>query len=151
MIPSLLEARRINEFRSNPAIELFETSKVYLTNSKSGLPDQPTLCGINTGGSFFELKGVIETLVDAIAAGTKVDIHGYDHPLLDPNESGEMKIGSKTFGYIGSVSKSGLDEFRLRNPNCVAEFDLAVLDEIAILIPRHQNQSLFPAVPAIST
>ena len=146
LVPSLLEARRINEYRSNPTIELFETAKVYLTDAKSGLPVQPTLAGVNTGGSFFELKGIVETLVDSIAAGTTVELAAYDHELLDPNESGELKIAGKTFGYIGSVSKAGLKQFGLRKPTCVAEFDLAVLEEIAILIPRHTNQSLFPAV-----
>ena len=118
LIPSLLEARRINEYRSNPTIELFETAKVYLTDAKSGLPYQPTLAGLNTGGSFFELKGVIETLVDSIAANTVVDLQPYDHELLDPNESGELKINGKTFGFIGAVSRSGFEAIR------IAEFDL---------------------------
>ena len=146
LIPSLLEARRINEYRSNPTIELFETAKVYLTDADSGLPTQPTLAGINTGGSFFELKGIIETLIDSIATGTAIELMPYDHELLDPNEAGEMKINGKPLGFIGSVAAAGLQQFGLRNPTCVAEIDLSILEEIAVLIPRHQNQSLFPAV-----
>ena len=146
LVPSLLEARRINEYRSNPTIELFETAKVYLTDTQSGLPIQPTLAGVNTGASFFELKGIIESLVDSIAAGTMIELNPFDHELLDPNESGTLQINGKTFGFIGSVSSAGLKQFGLRNATCIAEFDLSVLEEIAVLVPHHKNQSLFPAV-----
>ncbi len=146
LIPSLLEARRINEYRSNPRIELFETAKVYLTADNGGLPYQPVLAALCSGRGFFELKGVIETLLETIAAGTRLTVERFDHPLLEVNESGVMKIDQTKLGFIGSISAAGRNQFGLRNPATVAEVDLAVLEKMAVLIPRHQNQSLFPAV-----
>ncbi len=146
LIPSLLEARRINEYRSNPQIELFEGAKVYWPADENELPRQPTLIALTSGRSFFELKGIVHSLVEAIAAGTKLRLVDFDHPLLDINESGEWKIGDQTFGFLGSVSSAGLSQFGFRHPTTVAEFDLGVLENIAVLIPRHHNQSLFPAI-----
>ena len=49
-------------------------------------------------------------------------------------------------GWIGEVSKSAAKQFGLRSAATVAELDLGVLEQLAIMIPRHVNQSSFPPV-----
>ena len=146
LVPSLLEARRINEYRSNSDIELFETSKVYLSNGDDAIPDQPLLVSFVSGRDYFFVKGVVESLVATLDHSIRTTIKPFDHPLLDVNQSGEILIGDKRLGFIGTVSDAGMKQFGLKTPACVAELDCSVLEELAVLVPQHANQSLFPAI-----
>ncbi len=146
LVPSLLEARRINEYRANTDIELFETAKVYLPDGENELPHQPIMVSLVSGRDFFAVKGVVQSVVTAINHSVRLDIVPLDHPLLDISQSGEFRIGDQRLGFIGVVSNEGLQQFGLRSRACIAELDFGVLDRLAILIPQHQNQSLFPAI-----
>ena len=146
LIPSLLEARRINEFRSNERIELFETAKVYLANGDDEIPNQPTLVAFTSGSDFYSVKGLVETLVDSVAANFRIEIKPFEHSLFDANQCGTLFIGDERLGFVGAISAAGQKQFRLRSGTCVAELDLGTLERIAVLVPRHENQSLFPSL-----
>ncbi len=145
LVPSLLEARRINEYRANQEIELFEIAKVYLTQPEQ-LPDQPIMVAMVSGQDYFAVKGVVESLVGYLNQNVKILAKPCEQAILDANRSAELRIGNSTLGYIGEVSASGRKQFGLRQDATVAELDMRVLDELAILVPQHQNQSLFPAI-----
>ena len=146
LVPSLLEARRINEYRSNERIELFETAKVYLPPDDKQIPSQPTLLTFTTGHNFYSAKGIVETIVDYLANGVQVELGPYNHPLFDISQTGTLALNGQQVGFVGAISPAALKQFGLRNPTCVAEIDLDVLEKVAVLIPEHQNQSLFPAI-----
>lgn len=146
LIPSLLEARRINEYRSNRTIELFETAKVYLPKGENQIPDQPTMVGLVSGRDFYQVKAIISEVVARLNPSQQVDLVPCDHGLLDADLSGELRIGEQILGFIGQVSEAGRKRFGLRSPAVVAEFNLEVLEQIAVLIPIHKNQSPFPPV-----
>ena len=69
-----------------------------------------------------------------------------DHDLLDPDQSGQLKIGDQTLGWIGRASKSAKKLFRLRSDAVVAELDLQLLEQCMVTIAQHENQSSFQAV-----
>ena len=144
LVPSLLEARRINEARSNQDIDLFETAKVYLPVAGEPIPQQPTLLGVVTGRDYFALKGVLETLVKRIDPSQSISLSPCEHDLLDVSRRGTLEVAGKRLGFIGEVSKAGCKLYGLRTSAAVAEIDLAVLEELAILIPQHIDQSPFP-------
>lgn len=146
LVPSLIEAARINEYRSNIDVNLFETSKVYLTKNENEIPDQPVKIGIVSRRDFASVKGVIEALISAVCPSAKLTVSPCEFELLDMSRSGELKLDGKRFGWIGQVSKSGRKSFGLRSDAVVAEVDLAVLQEQAVLVPQDTNQSSFPAV-----
>ncbi len=146
LIPSLMEARRINEFRSNHTIELFETSKVYLPNGENQLPDQPTMVTLVSGRDFFTVKGIVLEVVSRLNPDQPVDLVPWEHPLFDTNLSGELRLGDQKLGVIGQVSELGKTDFRLRCDAVVAEFKLELLEQIAVLIPLHRQQSPFPPI-----
>ena len=146
LVPSLLEARRINEFRSNDDIELFETAKVYLPVEGQPIPNQPTKVSLVSGHDFFHVKGVVEAIVDALSPAVKLTLVNVDDELLDPDQSGELKIDGKTLGWVGRASKSAKKLFRLRSDAVVAELDLQLLEDCMVTIAQHQNQSAFQAV-----
>ncbi|MEM9409941.1 MAG: phenylalanine--tRNA ligase subunit beta [Planctomycetota bacterium] len=146
LVPSLLEARRINEYRSNDRIDIFETAKVYLPSGDTEIPYQPTLVAFCTGRDFYHAKGIVESLVETLDPSITVELSTFDHPLFDVNQSGELTIHGNRLGFIGVVSEQGMKDFGLRNQACVVELSIDALEKLAILIPIHQNQSLYPSV-----
>ena len=146
LVPSLIEVARINEYRSNVDVNLFETAKVYLSKGENEIPDQPTKIGIVSRRDFFSVKGVIEALVSRVNPARQLTVEPCKFEILDASQSGELKFDGELLGWIGQVSKSARKKFGLRSDAIVAELDLAVLEKQAIMIPQHENQSTFPPV-----
>ena len=145
LLPSLLAARRTNETLSNPVVELFEMADVYLPR-EGELPDERRMLGLSSGGGFLELKGVVEGLVAAVAPGSPLEAIAYDEPMLAAGRGCELKLGDKTLGYLGEASQPGLDGFDLRGTSTVAELDLSVLVDAAVLIRSAKHLSPYPPV-----
>ncbi len=146
LVPNLLEVRRINEYRSNGDVDVFETAKVYLSDPKGGIPDQPTKLAIASGCGYATMKGLIESLLDYLATGKTVTVEGCADPLLDRDRSARLMVEGQLLGWVGEVSQSGRKLFGLRSGSTVAELDIALLESLALLVPQHSNQSTFPPV-----
>ncbi len=145
LLPSLLASRRTNETLFNNTIELFEIASVYLPQ-KGDLPDQRRMLGITSGGGFLELKGVLETLLTTIAPGAELATASYDEPFFAAGQGAELKLGNKRLGFLGVVSPKGREQFELRGETTVAEVDLGVLIEAAVLVRRAKELSSYPPV-----
>lgn len=145
LIPSLLEARRINESVGNNAIELFETAHVYLPNPQ-GLPDEPGMLGIVSERDFFFLKGVVESCLELLHIDTPLTVSSSQLDLLDPVQQCGLELGQQVLGYLGRVGDKGLKQFGLRLGATVAELDLSVFAAHANLIPQQQPLSDFPPI-----
>ncbi len=145
LLPSLLMARRENEKVGNARIELFETAKVYLPRPGQ-LPDEPTLVSCTSGGDFPAVKGVIETMVDTLCPGTRLEVELAADDLLAPGRACQLKLDGQTLGYLGEVSQAGLARFALRAPTTVAELRFDRLAAIAQLVPQQAELSSYPAI-----
>ena len=99
-----------------------------------------------SGRDYFTVKGVVESLVASLDHSAQTTVKPFDHPLLDVSQSGEILLNGKRLGFIGVVSAAGMKQFGLKTPACIAEIDCGVLEQLAVLIPQHTNQSLFPAI-----
>ncbi|MEK6238777.1 MAG: hypothetical protein N2C14_29025, partial [Planctomycetales bacterium] len=145
LVPSLLQVRRDNEKSGNEIIELFETAKIYLPRNGK-LPDEPWMLGVCGGGDFFEVKGIIETVLAELNPHAELEAVPTSHDLLDSEKSAELRLDGKTLGYLGEVSESELAQFGLRKSATVAELRLDVLEQAAVLVPQHQPQSKRPTI-----
>jgi phenylalanyl-tRNA synthetase beta chain len=145
LLPSLLASRRTNETLFNNTIELFEIASVYLPQ-RAGLPDQRRMLAITSGGGYLELKGVLETLIAAIAPGAQLAATPYDSPFLAAEQGAELKLDGKLFGYLGVASQKARGQFELRGETTVAEIDLGVLIGSAVLVRRAGELSPYPPV-----
>lgn len=145
LIPSLLEARRINESVGNTAIELFETARVYLPQPK-GLPQEVHVLGIASGRDFFFLKGVVESCLELLHVTQPLEIRQSALSLLDPVKQCRLELGEQVLGYLGQVSSRGVKQFGLRLKATVTELDLGVLVSVANLVPRHEPLSEYPSI-----
>lgn len=147
IIPSLLEVKRINDFRSNKVVELFETAKVYLAESKTELPREPLMLGMVSGRDYSTVKGVIEALVRRVNPECRIQVKEFEHPLLDINQSVQIMVGDRLLGYLGEVSEAGLKQFKIRTGGAtVAELDLTVLEALAVHTTIHEDQSKYQAI-----
>ncbi len=145
LIPSLLEARRVNESLGNPVIELFETARVFLP-ARGDLPGEQWTLGIVSGGDYYRVKGVIEAVLAALRPGTRLEAVESRQPLLDSVKSSELRVQGQCLGYLGELSAGGLQQAGLRSPATVAEIRMPVLVELANLIPKYAEQSPYPAI-----
>jgi len=145
LLPSLLISRRANEKLSNSVIELFEIANVYLPQA-GGLPDQRRMLALTSGGTFAQLKGVVELLVERIAPGEQIETDESDAPLFTTGRGCQFLLGDRVLGFLGEVSQSGLDQFELRDSTTVAELDISVLVDAAVLIRRVVPLSPYPPV-----
>ncbi len=145
LVPSLLRSRRANEKLSNTTIELFEIANIYLPRPGQ-LPDQRRMLAITSGGSFAELKGVVDLLINAIAPGAALVVTPWDTALLAAGRGGELKLGDRVLGYLGEVGQQGLEQFELRSSTTVAEIDLDVLVDASVAIRRAERLSPYPPV-----
>ena len=146
LVPSLIEVRRINEYRNNHDASLFETATVYLTKGENQIPDQPVKLACVSGDDYFSVKGAIEMVVSNINPAAKLSVESCEFDLLDASKSGELKLDGVRLGWIGEVAKAAGKKFGLRSRATVAEIDLAVLQQSMIAIPLHQQLSAFPAI-----
>ena len=146
LIPSLLEVRRINDYRSNANVNLFETAKVYLPSNQQEIPHQPMKLAFVSHRDFFAVKGVVEALVRELNPLATIQVNECSEALLDASQSGELQLGEQRLGWIGRVSDAAKRQFGLRSDAIVVEIDLGVLEEETQLIACHANQSPFPPV-----
>ncbi|NLE37161.1 MAG: phenylalanine--tRNA ligase subunit beta, partial [Pirellulaceae bacterium] len=145
LVPSLLHARRTNESLSNPRIELFEIAKVYLPRGKK-LPDEPRMLGLCGGGSFGEMKGVIESIVAALDPSARIEAVDARHDLLAADRCCQLVVDGATLGVLGELGPEGLKRFDLRQGATVAELDTTLLVKMARLIPAFKPLPVHPSL-----
>jgi phenylalanyl-tRNA synthetase beta chain len=145
IVPSLLEARRLNESVGNESSQLFETARIYLPQGTSLPNEQWTLAAVS-GRDFLAVKGVLETVLLRINPELHLDVHDFKHPLLVADQACELRTGGQRWGFLGKLSPAGMKQFGLRRETLIAEFDLTALVPLAVLTPQHQQQSTYPAI-----
>jgi phenylalanyl-tRNA synthetase beta chain len=145
LIPSLLEARRVNEAMGNEVVELFETAAIYLPQEQ-GLPREPWVLGVTSGRGFRFLKGVVEACLQLLHIRQPLEAWPSGLALLDEAQQCCLQVDGKVLGYLGEVAPQGAKRFGLRCPATVLELDLGLLVELAELIPQQQPLSDYPAI-----
>ena len=64
--------------------------------------------------------------------------------MLDVSRRGTLEVAGQRLGFIGELSSAGKKLYGLRSKTSLVEVDLAVLEELAVIIPQHVDQSPFP-------
>jgi len=145
MVPSLLESRRFNESVGNDTSSLFETARIYLPQGNSLPHEQWSLAAV-TGESFLAVKGLVESVLNRINPGLRLEVRDYKHPMLAADESCQLQLAGQRWGYLGKLSTAGQKQFGLRRDCTILEFDLGALVPMAVLTPQYQAASSFPAI-----
>jgi len=162
LLPSLLEAVRVNVNRRREAVHLFEIGRAFTRRPDGEIAERRHLAMAMRGRwvvgawdqpedvqdvTFFHLKGVLETLVDELHAGP-LSIRGPRERArwLHLGRAGQMSIGETEVGYLGELAPTVADRFDLPGRTYVAELDLEAVLDRAVLQPQHAGLPRFPAV-----
>ena len=108
--------------------------------------EKSAVLAITSGGGYLELKGVVESLVHAIAPEAELSVEPTKGELLDEARSAGLLLGGAPLCLFGELSDAGREKFELRGPASVAELDLGVLVGAARMVATTHSLSSYPPV-----
>lgn len=157
LLPSLLRTLAYN-LRFHEGLKIFELARVYLPR-EDDLPRERSTLAIAMAGEaeemswfgggrkldFFDLKGVIEELVE------RLGISGYRFtPAQDriffPGQTAVLKIGEETVGILGKLNPDIAEAFELKEEVFMAELNFEALASRASSFREFKPISRYPAV-----
>lgn len=128
LAPSMLENVVRNVRRGNTEGRLFELAKVYLAKSLplEALPEEETrLVMAQWGGDFFDLKGALEGVAEAMDFTLKFERE--QKPFLHPGISAAILSDNKKIGWIGQLHPTICEELALEKAPCLLELNYDAL------------------------
>lgn len=160
LLASLLEVTR-NNLRFRDRVAIFEVGHVYLPTGDGQLPEEPRRLGIAMTGprkiagwldssdgwmEFFDLKGVVETLLKRLHI-QDVQFEAGQHSALHPGRTATLSIAGGDVGVLGELHPVVRERFDLPDqPVAVAEIDLDALLEYVQEEGLYETISRYPAV-----
>jgi len=162
LVPGLLETLRFNLAQQTRRLKIFEIGKVFLQRPGADLPDEPEmLAGLWSGSrdplswhnretacDFFDLKGAVEGLCDALRLQALEVTRVPETQCLytRPGYSGRILAAGRPIGLIGELHPSVTAAFDLRQTAFLFEMEVGGL-EMALSETRYRMQPLkFPSV-----
>ncbi|MBN1678834.1 MAG: phenylalanine--tRNA ligase subunit beta, partial [Anaerolineae bacterium] len=152
LLASMLDVAA-NNARHTDRQMLFEIGHVYLPVDGELLPDEPGRVGLLLTGSrgvpqwqgdfstenmdFYDLKGVIETMLRDMHVEGAVTFEPVEHSSFHPGRVALLRIGGRAVGVVGQVNPLVCQAFdlglNLERPILAAELDLdALIADIAV-------------------
>ncbi len=158
LLPGLLETLRRNILKQNLEVRLFELAKIFLSQKGEPLPqEKAVLAGVMTGSreepfwegkrqslDFFDLKGVVETLLDGLGVS---EVHFQREPLPS-----FLLYGARVFsreselGFLGELTPPLVE--KLEVPGAVFVFNLWFA-EVAKVCEPFRGYTPLPRYPAV--
>ncbi len=140
---SFLNIISYNLNRKKEDIIFFEIGKVFLPSGDE-LPSEKEMLALAVAGKeetvnwdkgihkydFFDLKGVMEALVDGLRTGD-LSLDPQEHLFYESDRSFDVILGGTRCGVCGEVSKKARDQFDIDLPVYTAELDITTLQKLA--------------------
>ncbi len=158
LLSEMLEVLNWNLNRKNSLLQLFELNKVYIMNKLTGRADEVMhlsigICGNKPGNwkekprelDLFDLKGIIEILLDYIGAAD-YRIEKTEHPSLKENMAIAVNVNAKTSGVFGEVKEDVARKFNIKRKAYLAEFSLDSLLACANLKKTFRPLPKYPSI-----
>lgn len=140
LIPALLEVTAAN-LRHQRRVALFEIARVYLPAGSNELPDERQTLGIVMAGrrdeldrfassdgiDFFDLKGVVDELLDQIGVD-EARFEPAQAPGFHPGRTAQIVIGEQVVGVLGELHPATTMAFDIEGTRvAAAELDAELL------------------------
>ncbi|NWG22176.1 MAG: phenylalanine--tRNA ligase subunit beta [Chloroflexi bacterium] len=163
LLPTLLEALAQN-LHERERVMLFEIGRVYLKRAPGGeepRPEEPRRLALAMAGrrsdrswhapdnsimDFFDLKGVVETLL------ARLNIPGVrygtlrDDPRFHPGRAARLDHNGRQLGVMGELHPDVCERLEITTPRAMAaEFDLEALCDLVVPV-RYRPISRYPAM-----
>jgi phenylalanyl-tRNA synthetase beta chain len=135
LVPNLLRAVRTNLARQVTGVALFEVGHVFRPDEPVAEPEHVAvvLAGITTGFpgqhrafDFFDAKGAVEALMEAIGAGGW-RLGGPAPAPFHPGRSGLVEVSDRVVGVVGELHPRTAADLELPERVAVAEVDVSAI------------------------
>jgi phenylalanyl-tRNA synthetase beta chain len=160
LIPGLLKSVNYNLNRNQPNIRLFELGRIFRKINDQFESEQPyyisgVICGYNKNPNwnenttivdFYDIKGLVESLLNKIFLD-KVDFILYDsHIYLDNKNTLAVNKGEKFLGYFGKIKHEVLNKFDIESDVFAFEFNADLLFDLRNINRKYKPFSKYPFV-----
>ena len=143
LFPSMLNTIVQNQDKKDN-LKLFELAKVYLPR-KSDLPKESSMVIIVNQTDFYDLKGLIESLLSELGLSTYQKVTNTLN-LLHTNISLEYRAENSSFAWIGRLNPQLSSRFDIKGNVFVAYLDL---EEVANRIKKSIKYRPVPLYPPV--
>ena len=147
-LPSMMESLGRNYSRNNDYAKIFEIGKVYIKNEdETKLPTEKNILAIGMYGDcdFFDLKGVVENLLEELGIKKARYQRESDNKTFHPGKTAAIQLRGKMAGVFGEIHPDVQEAYDLETPCYVAELDLDLLYEAADTTKKYTKIAKFPA------
>ena len=150
LLPSLLAARRTNQYAGLPDAHLFETAATFVQAGDAKSPPTETRSLAAVAGDLSALTALLPLLADRLNPAAKFWIEPADFPFFTRGAAGQIMLecnGSKTtLGRAGLFTADLQKDYDLRHPAAGIELQLEPL--LALFLPVRRAAALprFPGV-----
>ncbi len=139
-----------NYNRRNKEAALFELSNIYIPEELplTKLPDERmTLCfGFYGDGDFFDLKGAVEELLDAMGMnGQRKYENKGNLNFLHPGRQAILTYNSQEIGFLGEVHPAVVKNYSLAAKTYIAQIDVKAIYGLAEFDKKYEGIPKFPA------
>ena len=154
LIPNLLKNTEKN-FRNFKEIKIFELGKIFSKNqiskNKERVNEKRMLTGLITGQAFYQLKGMIDLLLNKMG----ISNIWYDEYQPAPQESkkciwqfqkcAEIKVNREKIGFLGEILPKLLDDLKIASRVTIFDVDFEKLSRLASEEHEYRPISKFPS------
>jgi len=163
LIPGLLDTMKRNNSQQTDTIKIFEIGKIFFATQKGNLPEEKEMvAGLITGNrseqswfsqkaglGFFDLKGVVEGLLDEmfIKEVQFLKIKDDTCPYFGKGFGAIVKVSDLVVGSLGKIDARVLKSYGLKQDAYVFDFDLATIEK---LMPGSVQAGPLPRFPSVS-
>jgi phenylalanyl-tRNA synthetase beta chain len=160
LIPGLLEIARFNLSRKNSNLKLFELKKVFIPQGGERLPKEVKfLVGLAMGFDrdphwafsprpvdFFDIKGCVEDLLEALKIRELKFEKAKDIPYLHPGKASRVILDHNVLGVLGELHPQVLSHYEIHGKGYLFEMDFRKMVQWAGEERRFQPLPKFPEV-----
>ncbi|EPB8147190.1 phenylalanine--tRNA ligase subunit beta [Clostridium perfringens] len=148
-LPSMMESLARNYSRSNEIVRLFEIGKTYIPNSdENELPTERNILTIGIYGQcdYFDLKGIVENLLDSLGLKSASFKRMSENPSYHPGKTAELILGRTSLGVLGEIHPDVNENYGVDVPCYVAELDLDVMYNFSKTEKAYKPLPKYPAI-----
>ncbi|MFA9288604.1 MAG: phenylalanine--tRNA ligase subunit beta [Weeksellaceae bacterium] len=149
LLPSLIKNIQDNQGRREK-LSFFEISKVYPKTTE--LPDEQYKLSIAMNSDFFELKGVIEALLQELNLTDITFEKKHVSKLFSPQlQAGIIDAKGNQIGLMGSLSLPLMQKLGLKGQVSAVELDFHYLAEHSRVVTKYQQPAQFAVIKLDAT
>lgn len=153
-IPSMLEILSKNYNNRNEKARLFEISKEYIPTSPDKLPLEPdrlTVGMYGGGADYYELKGIVDTLLDSLGIknleytrACDCDVFG-EVCAFHPGRSAVINKNGRAIGIIGEIHPEVSSNYEIGERVYIAKLNIPDMIELAETNISYKPLPKFPS------